>query len=72
MRRLSLGMRQIDLAVRAGLSLTTVRQAEDVQYGLSAQSKKKIARALGSSISELFGEPEAQGGTAEAPLVKGL
>jgi len=70
-KRKKLGLRQLDLAVRSGLSLTTVSLAEHAGgFGLSVQAKQALAKVLRSEPGEIF--PEPQDGTAKETLVKGL
>ena len=54
-RRLALGLTQLDLAIKSGFSLTTVRYAE-LGYGknLSARTKRSIAKALRTTVEKIF------------------
>jgi len=69
-RRLSLGLRQLDLAIKSGYSLTTVRYAE-MGYGknISVRAKRSIAKALRTTPEEIFdmGKPEPADDTPLAP-----
>lgn len=47
------GLRQIDIAIKAGLSPATVWTAEHGRK-ISIYSQKKIAAALGVGISDIF------------------
>lgn len=55
-RRLDLGLRQIDLANKTGLSLTWVHLAERGYKKISPEAKRKIAKALRSTVDELYDE----------------
>jgi len=60
------GWNQTQLAEAAGLSLDTVSTLERGEHKPRPSSLRKLAKALGLSISELVGEP-AIAGKAEAP-----
>ena len=64
-RRLALGLRQLDVAIKSGFSLTTTRAAEMGYMNISDSARRKIARALRSTVEELFPKFEAADGTAE-------
>jgi putative transcriptional regulator len=57
------GLRQEDLAEAAGVSQSTIVRLELGENEPTFKTAHRIARALGTSAEELFGNPEA---TAEA------
>lgn len=58
--RKELGLRQLDVALRAGCGIATIGLAEG-GYGsrLSPKLKKKIAKALGHRVEDVFPESKA-------------
>ena len=52
-------MTQQQLAVAAGLAIRTVQHAEAGTTRCSLATAKALARALGASLEELFGEAAA-------------
>lgn len=59
-RRLELGLRQLDVAIRSGLSIVWVHFLETGYKGVSLSAKRKIAKALNSTVAELFPKEEGQ------------
>ena len=60
--RKELGLRQLDVALRAGCGIATIGLAEG-GYGsrLSPKLKKKIAKALGHRVQDVFPEATTSG-----------
>ena len=59
--RESRDIRQLDLAIRSGLSPATVWRAEQPGGGgISDQTKLRIAQCLGVSPAEIFDQPDSR------------
>jgi len=60
--RKNLGLRQIDLALRAGCGVATIWLVENGYAGrVSPKLKAKIAKALGRQVKEVFPEATTRG-----------
>ncbi|GHV47921.1 hypothetical protein FACS1894204_11770 [Synergistales bacterium] len=65
-KRRSLGLNQIDLAERLGLTQANVSRIEAAVKGPSGEMMARIARELGCDVRELLGvEPDADTKTAD-------
>lgn len=57
--RLDVGLTQIELADRVGISQYTVSRIENGTYGTTDETKLAVAGALSTTVEALFPYPEA-------------
>jgi putative transcriptional regulator len=69
--RLKNGMNQTQLAEKAGIALDTVSTLERGEHSPRPSTMRKLARALGMSIRDLYEDPAVLAGKAEAPQDSG-
>lgn len=54
--RLDMGLSQADLAQRVGVTTQTINLVESGKYNPTLKLCKRIAKELGASLEELFGD----------------
>ena len=59
------GMRTLDLSAEAGVGISAIWRAEQGHPGIREETKKKLARALGVRVDEIF--PKEHKKTEESP-----
>jgi transcriptional regulator with XRE-family HTH domain len=59
--RQAVGLSQIELAVRVGISLTTMRRVEHGYRPQHAYIRRALAAELGTTEARLFPEPATRG-----------